>query len=394
MVVLDRPTRSAPAPAPLQLQSGRRAMRPKDFRPAEFGLLCVTVLAAISIVWIIFEQLTLLSGTFGFIVCCVVTFLSLYWSVNSLVYGRRVAADRFVSALVSIAALCMFIPLGLLILYLIIKGWGLLSIHLFVSTQKGVLEVCTPGVPCPKPGILHAIVGTAEQISLAAAMGIPLAIVTAVYLSEVGGFGARAVRIVVTAMSGVPAIVAGLFIYTFWVSSAGFNFKFSGFAVSLALALLLLPTVTRGTEEVLKIVPNDLREASRALAAPEWRTVWSVVLPTARSGLITAVLLGTAVALGETAPLLVTIAGNKILNSNPFQGDQSALSLLAFSQVKSSQAQDIQLGYTAALVLFMGVFFLFVSGRFLGSDWLNRKIRNSMNRRRARSSSDKSPNVR
>ncbi|MFZ0248497.1 MAG: phosphate ABC transporter permease PstA [Acidimicrobiales bacterium] len=390
MVVLDRPTSTTSAPIPVRPANPRRALRPKDFRPAEFGLLIVTVVAAISIVWIVFEQLTLLSGTFGFIVCCVVTFLCLYWTVNSLVYGRRVAADRFVSALVSIAALCMFIPLGLLIVYLVIKGWGLLSIHLFVSTQKGVPEVCTPGVPCPKPGILHAMVGTAEQIGLAAAMGIPLAILTAVYLSEVGGFGARAVRIVVTAMSGVPAIVAGLFVYTFWV----ITFKFSGFAGSLALALLLLPTVTRGTEEVLKIVPNDLREASRALAAPEWRTVWSVVLPTARSGLITAVLLGTAVALGETAPLLVTIAGNKILNANPFHGDQSALSLLAFTQVKSSQPLDIQLGYTAALVLFMGVFFLFVSGRFLGSDWLNRKIRNSMNRRRAQSSSDKNPNVR
>ena len=368
----------------------RRMLRPRDFKPAEFALMCLTAMAAVCIVWIVFEQLTLLSGSFGFIVSCVVAFLVLYYAVNSLVYGRRVAADRFVAALVTIAALCMFIPLGLLIAYLVIKGWGLLSPHLLVSTQKGVPEVCVPGVPCPKAGILHAIVGTAEQIGLAALMGIPAAILTAVYLSEVGGFGSRAVRIVVTAMSGVPAIVAGLFIYSFWVV----NFKFSGFAGSLALALLLLPTVTRGTEEVLKIVPNDLREAAQALAAPEWRTVWSVVLPTARSGLITAVLLGTAVALGETAPLLVTIAGNKILNANPFHGDQSALSLLAFTQVKSSQPLDIQLGYTAALVLFMGVFFLFVSGRFLGSDWLNRKIRNSMNRRRAGRPSDENPNGR
>ena len=390
MVVLDSATSTRPSPRPVPQPTPRRPLRPKEFRPAEFGLLCVTIIAAISIVWIVFEQLTLLSGTPGFIVCCVATFLTLYWGVNNLVFGRRVAADRFVSALVSIAALCMFVPLGLLIVYLVIKGWGLLSPHLFIATQKGVPEVCTPGVACPKAGILHAIVGTAEQIGLAAAMGIPVAILTAVYLSEVGGFGARAVRIVVTAMSGVPAIVAGLFVYTFWV----ITFKFSGFAGSLALALLLLPTVTRGTEEVLKIVPNDLREASRALAAPEWRTVWSVVLPTARSGLITAVLLGTAVALGETAPLLVTIAGNKILNANPFHGDQSALSLLAFTQVKSSQPLDIQLGYTAALVLFMGVFLLFVSGRFLGSDWLNRKIRNSMNRRRAQAPSDKNSNVR
>src|SRR5580698_10221985 len=178
MVVLDRPTSTTPPLLRMPPATPRRALRPKDFRPAEFGLLIVTVVAAISIVWIVFEQLTLLSGTFGFILCCLVTFLCLYWSVNSLVYGRRVAADRFVSALVSIAALCMFVPLGLLIVYLVIKGWGLLSVHLFVATQKGVPEVCTRGVPCPKPGILHAMVGTAEQIGLAAAMGIPLAILT------------------------------------------------------------------------------------------------------------------------------------------------------------------------------------------------------------------------
>ena len=359
----------------------RVKLRPREFRPSEILLLLVTAVSAVSIVWIVFEQLTLLSGTVGFIVCTLLVFLAQYWTICTLIYGRRVAADRLVAVLVAVGALCMFTPLVLLIVYLFVKGVGLLSFHLLVSTQKGVPEFCVPGTPCPRAGVFHAIVGTFEQIALAAAMGIPAAILTAIYLSEVGGWGAKSVRVVVTAMSGVPAIVAGVFIYSFWIVT--FHQGFSGFAGSLALAVLLLPTITRGTEEVLKIVPNDLREASKALAAPDWRTTWSVVLPTARSGLITAVLLGVAVALGETAPLIVTIFGNHLLNANPFHGPQSALPLLAYTQVKSSQAADIALGYTAALVLFMGVFFLFVLGRVLGSDWLNRKIRNRLNSRGA-----------
>ena len=239
-----------PPPAP------RVKLRPKEFRPSELLLLVVAGVAAISIVWIVFEQLTLLSGTFGFIVCTIVVYLGLYWTVCTLIYGRRVAADRLVAVLVALGALCMFTPLVLLIVYLFIKGVGLLSFHLLVSTQKGVPEFCIPGTPCPKAGVFHAIVGTVEQIALAAAMGVPAAILTAVFLSEVGGWGSRSVRVVVTAMSGVPAIVAGVFIYSFWIVT--FHQGFSGFAGSLALAVLLLPTITRGTEEVLKIVPNDL----------------------------------------------------------------------------------------------------------------------------------------
>jgi phosphate transport system permease protein len=144
----------------------------------------------------------------------------------------------------------------------------------------------------------------------------------------------------------------------------------------------LLPTVCRGTEEVLRIVPNDLREASTALAAPQWRTVWSVVLPTARSGLVTAVLLAIAVALGETAPLLLTIFGSAALNVNPFNGPQMAMPLLVFQEVHKPLQSDIDLAYAAALVLFLMVFTLFVVARILSSDWLGNRVRASMNKRR------------
>jgi phosphate transport system permease protein len=353
--------------------------RPKDFQPADFVLLAASLASSFAIVWILFNQLTILSGPFGFVMCELVAFLFVYWSANTLMYNRRVATDRLVTAIVAVAAVSMFIPLGLIIAFVFVKGWGLLSAHLLFSTQKGVLETCVPGIPCPQPGVAHAIVGTLEQIALAAMMGVPAGVITAVYLNEVGGRFTRAVRIVVTAMSGVPAIVAGAFVLSFWVVSL--NQKYSGFAGSLALAVLLLPTVTRGTEEVLRIVPDDLREASIALAAPEWRTVWSVVLPTARSGLITATLLGVAVALGETAPLLLTIFGNTLMNADPFHGPQSALSLLAYTEVHSSQAKDVHLAYAAALVLFMMVFAIFILARVLGSAWLGNKVRNRLNAR-------------
>jgi phosphate transport system permease protein len=200
---------------------------------------------------------------------------------------------------------------------------------------------------------------------------------TAVYLNEVGGRLAQPVRVVVTAMSGLPAIVAGIFIYSVWVS----YFHFSGVAGSLALAVLLLPTVTRGTEEVLKIVPDDLREASAALGAPQWRTVWSVVLPTARSGILTAVLLGVAVSIGETAPLLFTVFGNTVTNWNLFSGPQASLPLLIYESIRSPQASQIALGYAAALFLFLMVFFVFILSRILASPWLGQKLRSRTNQR-------------
>jgi phosphate transport system permease protein len=366
----------------------RTRLRPRDFGRNDLGLIAVTALSSYCIVWILFYQLTLLSGQFGFIVCWVLSFLVLYWAVNVLVYGRRVAVDRTVAALITVGGMCLFVPLILIVLYLFQKGaafvfqaaFPFIRTHLFTGSQAGVEETCIPGFPCTKPGILNALVGTAEQIGIACAIGVPAGILTAIYLNEVGGRFTQAVRVIVTSMSGVPAILAGAFVYSFWIT--GFiHAGYSGFAGALALSVILLPTVTRGTEEVLRIVPNDLREASTALAAPQWRTVWSVVLPTARSGLVTAVLLAIAVALGETAPLLLTIFGSAALNVNPFNGPQMAMPLLVFQEVHKPLQSDIDLAYAAALILFILVFLLFIAARVLSSDWLGNRFRQTLNRR-------------
>ena len=370
---------------PRSTQPSRVPLRPRDFGPADIAVIAGAALSAYCFMWVVFYQLTLLSGWVGFLVAWVFTFLVFYWMLNVMVNGRRMASDRVVAAIVTMGGLCMFTPLVLLIVFLFAKGAPLLFhsfsgfIHVMTATQQGVEERCLPGFPCKTPGVFHAIVGTLEQIAIAALIGVPAGVLTAIYLNEVGGRFTRWVRVVVTAMSGVPAILAGLFVYAFWVVQ--FRQGFSGFAGSLALSVLLIPTVTRGTEEVLRIVPNDLREASTALAAPQWRTVWSVVLPTARSGLVTAVLLSIAVALGETAPLIVTIFGNTALNPNPFHDKQSALPLLSYTEVKSPLQSDINLAYTAALVLFIIIFIVFVSARLLASDWLGNKFRGLRNKR-------------
>jgi len=346
--------------------------RPKNFSASDVGWLAGTLACSLAVVWGLFSQLTLLSGPFGFLVCWVGLFLALYWFVNLQVHDRLVATDRLVTAVVVVTAGAMLTPLVLITGYVFVKGWHLLSLHAFTHDQKGVLEFCPSGTRCVSAGVAHAIVGTLEQAAIAAVIGVPIGILTAVFVNEVRGGRLtqrvqKTVRVVVTAMSGVPSIVAGIFIYAVWVSSQqGLGMGFSGFAGSLALAVMLLPSVTRGTEEVLKVVHNDLREAAQALGSHEWRTVWSVVLPTARSGVITAVLLGIARIVGETAPLLVTIFGNTILNSDPLHGPQQALPLLVYEQVKLPLASAVSLGFMAALVLYLMVFVLFVLARLLG----------------------------
>jgi phosphate transport system permease protein len=337
-------------------------IRPREFKPSDAAVLLLAAAASYSIVWMLFTQLTLLSGALGFFVAWVPTFLFIYWAVNRQLFTRQVAIDRLIGALVTLGAGIMLLPLVLLTVFVVQRGLKLFSVNVLTQTQKGVVYT---GAHHSLGGVSHAIMGTLEQVAIAAIIGIPAALLTAVFINEVGGRFTKSVRVVVTAMSGTPAIVAGVFIYSIWVS----RFSYSGFAGALALAIILLPTVTRGSEEVLKVVHNDLREASIALAAPEWRTVWSVVLPTARSGLITSMLLGVAVSIGETAPLIMTIFGNQVMNLNPFSGPQMALSLMAYKQIKLPIQAQIDLGYTAAFVLFVLVFAVFILARLLGGNW-------------------------
>ncbi len=354
-------------PPPPALPRGRRRggggrRRPRDFRWADAGVLVASAVSSFALMWMVFYQFTLLSGAFGFLLCWYVCTLAMYWFVTSETLDRRTATDRVVMVVMVTAAALM---LGLVVFiagWVVWKGLPHLSANFFFKTEKD-LEPANPNV-LHQIGVAHAIVGTVEQVALAALIAVPVAVTTAVFLNEVKGRGVRAVRTVVTAMSGLPSVVAGVFVFSLLVEPG--IMRYAGILASLALFILILPLITRTTEEVLRLVPGGLREASLALGASETRTVFSVVLPTARSGIITASLLGVAIAVGETAPLLFTAFGSNVMNANPFHGAQGALPLVIYTNAKAAQSSLVDLAYTTALILLMLVLILFVAARVFG----------------------------
>ncbi|HLG92965.1 MAG TPA: phosphate ABC transporter permease PstA [Acidimicrobiales bacterium] len=336
--------------------------RPRQFGWDSAGLLAGSVLSGTCLVWVVFYQLTLLSGAAGFVVCSYVASLAIYWSVTALVEGRLAAKDRVIAAVMWSTTVGIFCALALVIGFVVVKGARYMSLHYFTQDAAGIGP---SQAASGRGGGLHAIVGTLEQNALCVAMGAPVAVMTAVFLNEIDSRLTWMVRTVVTAMSGIPSIVAGIFVFSVW--SLRWHHGHSGFAGALALAVLILPTITRTTEEVLRLVPGGLREAALALGAPEWRTVWSVVLPTARAGVITAVVLGAALTVGETAPLIFTSFSSSVTNVNPFSGPQAALPLTTFTLVNQPVAAYQALAYTTALVLLVVVGILFALTRVLGS---------------------------
>jgi phosphate transport system permease protein len=257
---------------------------------------------------------------------------------------RRRVVNGVMCGLLVCSLLLALVPLVSVLTYVAGKGIDALSLNFLTHSMNGVGPLDTTG------GVYHAMLGTLVQVGLAALMTVPLGIAVAVYIAEVGrGRLATATRFIVDVMTGVPSIVAGLFIFAFWV--VGLNQGFSGFAASLSLAILMLPVIIRSSEEMLKLVPMDLREASYALGVSQWRTVFSVVLPAAASGITTGVMLSVARVTGETAPLLLTAFGYDAIKANPFDGPQSALPLFVFSQAGSAFEVSIRRAWAGALTL-------------------------------------------
>ncbi len=294
---------------------------------------------------------------FGFI--WLAGFVVMYWAVVRRSDDPLAAKDRIMSFVITSGAALVLLPLVLILGFVFVRGIGALSWSFFTEdlSKTGTLD--------EGGGLSHAIVGTLQQIGLSVLFAVPLGIMTAVFLNEVRGPLRRPVRMFVDAMSGVPSIVAGLFIYTVWLIQLGQ--QGSGFAASLALSILMLPTIARTAEEVLRLVPGGLREASLAMGATQWRTVWSIVLPTARTGLITAIVLGIARVVGETAPLIMTSFGSTAMNSNPFQGFQSSLPLSVYQLLSNPFAAQQQRAYAGAFVLVFLVLLLFTIARALGN---------------------------
>ena len=363
-----RPEKTAPAESttvvPLVPEDqGSREGRRRVVTMRRSDLLAVggAALGALATTALLFLQLAPLSGTLGFVLVTYALFLVLYAVLVSFDETTTAVRDRVAAAVVHSLAAVLMAALVLVVAYTLARGLGALrNLNFFTSD----LQAAGPLEPLTVGGVLHGVVGTLQQITIALLITIPVGISCAVFLNEVPGRFSRFVRTIVEAMTALPSVVVGLFIYATLILSLGFGK--SGFAAAVAISVEMLPIIIRAADVVLRLVAGSLKEASYALGAGHWRTVWHVTLPTARSGLTTAVILGTARGIGETTPVLLTAGFTAALNANPFSGPQVSLPLLAFSLVKSPQRTMIERGFGAAAVLMLLVLLLFVIARVIG----------------------------
>ncbi|QCC76338.1 phosphate ABC transporter permease PstA [Nocardioides daphniae] len=348
------PTRDEAAPAPLP--------RPGLGRPTaeeRFAVLGAWV-AAFAMAFLTTQRLLPLGGVAWLLVAWFVLGLVLS-GVTAALVGRKVdVLDRVVQGVVTSGALLVGAALLSVMVFVVLRGWGPLThLNFYVHDMAGV----GPRDALDRGGVVHAVVGSLVQMGIAILVTLPLGIGTAVFMTEVGGRLARVVRTIVEAMTALPSIVAGLFVYTVLVVTLGF--PRSGLAAAMALSVMMLPIIARAADVVLRVVPGGLREASLALGASRWRTVWHVVLPTARPGLATALILGVARGIGETSPVLLTSGVANFTVLNPGDGVMNSLPLFIFTGARSPEPMMIERAFGAATVLLVLVLVLFVAARLV-----------------------------
>lgn len=370
MTTLDLPPAAAAAPGPgAAAPAAAGPAEPRPEKRVKLGgvtredvfTVAGSAIGALALNWMLYERVLPFSGAFGFLVCWYLLFLGAYFTLGRLQWGPLLVRERLVSVVAWSA--------GLLVLALIVDQVGYLGVrgyeaaqHLNFFTES--MERTAALSPITSGGALNAIVGSLEQVGLATLFAVPLGIAAAIFMSEVGGRMAKPVRTLVEAMTALPSIVAGLFVLGIVILTLGFDK--SGFAASLALTVMMMPIVTRASEVVIRLVPGTLREASYALGGSQWRTVWNVVLPTARPGLVTAVVLGVARGIGETSPVLLTSGFTPQFNADPFHEHQVSLPLYIWNYVKQPYPEMVARAFAAGLTLMALVLILFVTARVLG----------------------------
>lgn len=276
---------------------------------------------------------------------------------------RRKLTNNLATVLVSVAVAVAIVPLLWVLHSVITKGIGVvLHSTWWTNSQAGMTAFAAGG------GAYHAMVGTLLQGLVCAVISIPIGVFVGIYLVEYGG-GSRLGKLttfMVDILTGVPSIVAALFIYALWVATLGF--PRSGFAVSLALVLLMIPVIVRSTEEMLRIVPMDLREASYALGVPKWKTIARIVIPTALSGIVTGILLALARVMGETAPLLILVGYSQAMNFDMFSGFMGSLPGMMYDQTSAGAGANpvpTDRLWGAALTLILLIALLNIGARLL-----------------------------
>ena len=311
-----------------------------------------------------FVAATELKGKLAYAFIFFVAYAVITSTHSFIIRGPQAAKDSFVSTLVALGAVATVIPIAS-ILFTVVKN-GAPGLHPGILSNDMSMAAATD--PIASGGVLHAITGTLTMVVLALLMSVPIGILTALYLTEVRGKFAGPVRFLVQAMSGVPSIVAGLFVLSAVIYPI--TKGYSALMGALALTILMIPTIARTSEEVLLLIPNDLREAGTALGGTQWRTVAMIVVPAARSGLVTAIILGVARIAGETAPLLLLTGGGDKVNPNPFSGSVGSLPYYIWKGFNSGSPDALTRAWAGLLVLMIVVLILFVAARALS----NRKM--------------------
>ena len=303
-----------------------------------------------------------LNGKLGWVIAFFISFLSVTFIAEYRRAGRPAAQDSILTSVSRFAIFLAIIPIVSILLTVISKGWR--GLHWGLFTQD--MAEATVNDPIQNGGMLAAITGTTIMVGIALIISLPISILTALYLTEIKGRFARPVRFLVQAMSGVPSIVAGLFILSSIVYPI--TGERNGLMGGMALAILMIPTVARTAEEVLLLIPNDLREAGLALGATQWRTVAMVVVPAVKSGLITAIILGVARVIGETAPIILVSGGGEANNLNPVSGPMGSIPYYVWkSFLLGGTEESTQRTWAGLLVLLVWVLLLFTIARYISS---------------------------
>jgi phosphate transport system permease protein len=342
----------------------RRARQPRQLtmiRLRDVLAMIGALFGAMATTGVLWQEISPFSGILGYVVVTWALFVLYYTLLVSFDEDQPTVRDRVSAVVVQSLGALVLIALLFVIGYTFFKGWPALR-HLNFYTQDGKLS--GPLSPLTESGALHAIVGTLIEIVISMGIAIPLGLLAAVFMNEVPGRYARFVRTVVDAMTAMPDILAGLFIFATLILILGL--RQCGFAAGCALGITALPIVCRAADVVLRLMPGGLTEASYALGAGQWRTVRFVTLPTVRSGLATAVILGAARAIGETAPPLLTAGANDFLNFNPVSGGMMSLPLMTYTSYIQPGAPSAARAFGAAAVLLTLVLVLFAIARRIG----------------------------
>ncbi len=285
---------------------------------------------------------------------------------------RRKVTNNAATVLVTLSVLIALVPLLWVLYSVIVRGFNAITSPTWFTHSQAGMTTFSPG-----GGVYHAIVGTLLQGLVCSLISIPIGIFVAIYLVEYGG-GTRLGKIttfMVDILTGVPSIVAALFIYALWVATLGF--ERSGFAVALALVLLMIPVIVRATEEMLRIVPMDLREASYALGVPKWKTIARIVIPTALSGIVTGIMLALARVMGETAPLLILVGYAQAMNFDMFSGFMGSLPGMMYDQISAGAGANVvptDRLWGAALTLILLVAILNIGARLVAKIFAPKKV--------------------